>query len=70
MIGSEGRRHRQHRQFAEEDHAIGHRSLQHFCEDDISPYMYMYIYMYIYDNNNDGSDTTGLRRKAEGGVGG
>ena len=64
MIGLEGRRHRQHRQFAEEDHAIGHRSLQHFCEDDISPYMY------IYDNNNDGSDTTGLRRKAEGGVGG
>ena len=39
VIGSEGRRHRQHRQFAEDDHAIGHRSLQHFYEDDISLYV-------------------------------
>ena len=70
MIGSEGRRHRQHRQFAEEDHAIGHRSLQHFYEDDISLFVnyddisslnIQYIYV---------TGTTGLRRKAEGGVGG
>ena len=39
VIGSEGRRHRQHRQFAEDDHAIGHRSSQHFYEDDISSYV-------------------------------